>query len=82
MSDYRALYRKWRPETFDDVCGQDAITDILKYEIANDKLSHAYLFADRAVRARPAAQRFLPRRLTALIPRMATLVVNARRAEA
>ena len=44
MSDYRALYRKWRPRDFDDVCGQDGITDILKYEVANGKLSHAYLF--------------------------------------
>ena len=44
MSDYRALYRKWRPVDFDDVSGQDAITDILKYEVANNKLSHAYLF--------------------------------------
>ena len=44
MSDYRALYRKWRPRTFDEVCGQDGITDILKYEVANNKLSHAYLF--------------------------------------
>ena len=45
MSDYRALYRKWRPRDFDGVCGQDAITDILKYEVANGKLSHAYLFS-------------------------------------
>ncbi len=44
MSDYRALYRKWRPRDFDDVCGQDGITDILKYEVDNNKLSHAYLF--------------------------------------
>ena len=44
MSDYRALYRKWRPRDFDDVCGQDGITDILKHEVACDKLSHAYLF--------------------------------------
>ncbi len=44
MADYRALYRKWRPRTFDEVCGQDGITDILKYEVANSKLSHAYLF--------------------------------------
>lgn len=44
MSDHKALYRKWRPRTFDDVRGQDAITDILKYEVANNKLSHAYLF--------------------------------------
>ncbi len=44
MSDYKALYRKWRPFDFDDVCGQKGITDILKYEVANDKISHAYLF--------------------------------------
>ena len=44
MSDYRALYRKWRPAHFDDVSGQNAITDILKYEVREGKLSHAYLF--------------------------------------
>lgn len=44
MSDYKALYRKWRPFDFDDVCGQNGITDILKYEVANGKVSHAYLF--------------------------------------
>ena len=44
MADYRALYRKWRPRDFDDVCGQDGITDILKYEVENNKVSHAYLF--------------------------------------
>lgn len=44
MSDYKALYRKWRPVDFDDVSGQDAITDILKYEVASGRLSHAYLF--------------------------------------
>ena len=41
---YRALYRKWRPRDFDDVCGQEHITDILKYEVAENKTSHAYLF--------------------------------------
>ena len=44
MADYKALYRKWRPADFDEVCGQDRITDILKYEVANSKVSHAYLF--------------------------------------
>ena len=44
MADYRALYRKYRPTDFDDVCGQRAITDILKYQVASGKLSHAYLF--------------------------------------
>lgn len=44
MSDYKALYRKWRPFDFDDVCGQNTVTDVLKYEVANNKISHAYLF--------------------------------------
>ena len=41
---YQALYRKWRPKTFDDVVGQSHITDTLKYQVATDHLSHAYLF--------------------------------------
>ena len=41
---YQALYRKWRPQTFDDVCGQEHITSILKYETEHHKFSHAYLF--------------------------------------
>jgi DNA polymerase-3 subunit gamma/tau len=40
-----ALYRKYRPETFDDVLGQDAIVASLKHAIAQEKVSHAYLFA-------------------------------------
>ena len=41
---YQALYRKWRPQTFTDVCGQELITTALKNEIKNNRLSHAYLF--------------------------------------
>ncbi len=41
---YQALYRKYRPQTFDDVVGQSAVTQTLKVQIANGKLSHAYLF--------------------------------------
>lgn len=41
---HRALYRKWRPADFDSVCGQKMITDILKYQVASNKTSHAYLF--------------------------------------
>lgn len=44
MADYRALYRKWRPRDFDEVSGQAAVTDVLKYEVDSRKLSHAYLF--------------------------------------
>ena len=41
---HQALYRKWRPATFDDVVGQDHITSVLKYECQHGKFSHAYLF--------------------------------------
>ena len=41
---HQALYRKWRPQTFDDVCGQEHITSILRYEAENRAFSHAYLF--------------------------------------
>ncbi len=41
---YKALYRKWRPLTFDDVVGQEHITKTLKNEIINSKTAHAYLF--------------------------------------
>ncbi|MCQ2490169.1 MAG: DNA polymerase III subunit gamma/tau [Ruminococcus sp.] len=41
---YKALYRKWRPLTFDDVISQSHITETLKNQIKNDKAAHAYLF--------------------------------------
>lgn len=41
---YQALYRKWRPRTFDDVVGQAHITDTLKRQVDTGRLSHAYLF--------------------------------------
>lgn len=44
MSGYQALYRKYRPQTFDDVSGQQAVTQTLKTQLRTGKLSHAYLF--------------------------------------
>lgn len=41
---YKALYRKWRPLTFDDVISQQHITETLKNQLKNDKTAHAYLF--------------------------------------
>ncbi len=41
---YQALYRKWRPKTFDDVVGQPHITETLKRQVHTGRLSHAYLF--------------------------------------
>ena len=44
MSAYQALYRKYRPQTFDDVVGQGAVTQTLKTQLNTGKMSHAYLF--------------------------------------
>ena len=42
--NYVALYRKYRPDNFDGVIGQDHIVNTLKNQIAAGKVSHAYLF--------------------------------------
>ena len=42
---YIALYRKWRPALFEDVVGQQHITETLQKAIATDKVAHAYLFS-------------------------------------
>ena len=43
--DYQALYRKYRPQRFDEVVGQDHITRTLAREVVDEKIAHAYLFA-------------------------------------
>ncbi len=68
MSDYKALYRKWRPQTFDDVCGQGAITDILKYEVEHGKLSHAYLFCGSRGTGKTTCAKILAKAVNCLSP--------------
>ena len=41
---YQALYRAYRPQTFDKVIGQEAVVKTLQNAIINNKISHAYLF--------------------------------------
>ena len=42
--NYKVLYRKYRPSTFDEVVGQDNIVEIIKQSIVNNKTAHAYIF--------------------------------------
>ena len=44
MSSYQALYRKFRPQTFEDVKGQEHIVTTLQNQIEKERMSHAYLF--------------------------------------
>ncbi|HJR92136.1 MAG TPA: DNA polymerase III subunit gamma/tau [Acidimicrobiia bacterium] len=43
--EYQALYRRYRPQTFDDVVGQGHVTATLAREVAESRVAHAYLFA-------------------------------------
>lgn len=58
---YQALYRKWRPRTFDEVVGQEHVTETLKNQVASDKLSHAYLFVGSRGTGKTTCARILAR---------------------
>ncbi|MBQ8577283.1 MAG: DNA polymerase III subunit gamma/tau [Clostridia bacterium] len=60
---HQTLYRKWRPMTFDDVCGQEHITSILRYQVANAKTSHAYLFCGSRGTGKTTCAKLLARAL-------------------
>ncbi len=69
MSEYRALYRKWRPVDFDDVCGQKAVTDILKFQVDQKKLSHAYLFCGSRGTGKTSCAKILAKAVNCLHPK-------------
>ncbi len=65
---HQALYRKWRPQTFDDVYGQEHITSILKYETDNNKFSHAYLFCGSRGTGKTTCAKILAKAVNCLSP--------------
>ena len=58
---YQALYRKWRPQSFDDVIGQKHITETLKSQVRTGRLSHAYLFIGTRGTGKTTCARILAR---------------------
>ena len=66
---YQALYRKWRPLTFDDVVGQEHITKTLKNEIVSGKLAHAYLFCGTRGTGKTSTAKILARAVNCLNPK-------------
>ncbi len=65
---HRALYRTWRPRTFDEVCGQAQITDILKYQVSEGKTSHAYLFCGSRGTGKTTCAKILAKAVNCLHP--------------
>ncbi len=66
---HQALYRKWRPQSFSDVCGQDHITAILRYEVENGKTSHAYLFCGSRGTGKTTCAKILAKAVNCLHPK-------------
>ncbi len=65
---YRALYRKWRPDTFDTVVGQGHITDTIRNEILSGHLAHAYLFTGTRGTGKTSTAKILGRAVNCLSP--------------
>ena len=69
MSAYQALYRKYRPQTFDDVSGQLAVTQTLKTQLVSGKMSHAYLFTGSRGTGKTSCAKILAKAVNCLNPR-------------
>ena len=68
MAVYQALYRKYRPQTFDDVVGQMAVTQTLKTQLVTDKMSHAYLFTGSRGTGKTSCAKILAKAVNCLHP--------------
>lgn len=68
MSMYQALYRKYRPQTFDDVVGQTAVTQTLKNQLITGRLSHAYLFTGSRGTGKTSCAKILAKAVNCLNP--------------
>ncbi len=65
---YQALYRKYRPKTFSDVVGQEHITDTLRRQVAEGRLSHAYLFTGTRGTGKTTCAKILAKAVNCLHP--------------
>ena len=68
MAAYQALYRKYRPQTFDDVSGQMAVTQTLKTQLTTGKMSHAYLFTGSRGTGKTSCAKILSKAVNCLNP--------------
>ncbi|MDY6016064.1 MAG: DNA polymerase III subunit gamma/tau [Oscillospiraceae bacterium] len=65
---YQALYRKWRPKTFDDVYGQPHVTRTLQNQLESGRISHAYLFTGSRGTGKTTCAKILSKAVNCLSP--------------
>ncbi|MBR6796646.1 MAG: hypothetical protein IKM53_04770 [Clostridia bacterium] len=65
---YQALYRKWRPASFDSVYGQEHITTVLKNQVESGRISHAYLFCGTRGTGKTTCAKILAKAANCLSP--------------
>lgn len=65
---YQALYRKYRPQSFDDVVGQQAVTQTLKTQLMGGHMSHAYLFTGSRGTGKTSCAKILAKAVNCLDP--------------
>src|SRR5271165_6235529 len=63
MSNYQVIARKWRPQTFRDLVGQEHVTETLKNAIEKDRVAHAYIFSGARGVGKTTAARILAKAL-------------------
>ena len=65
---YQALYRKYRPQTFSDVVGQEHVTETLRNAVKTGRLSHAYLFTGSRGTGKTSCAKILAKAVNCEIP--------------
>ncbi len=66
---YQALYRAWRPGTFSEIVGQDAVVRTLRRQVESGRIAHAYLFCGTRGTGKTTAAKVLSRAINCLSPR-------------
>lgn len=64
----KAIYREYRPKTFDEVLGQEQVTEVLKNQVKNNLISHAYIFSGTRGTGKTSCAKILARAVNCLNP--------------